>query len=637
MNEQKFKIEQRSEIALLSEVLPYEMPLIFSNHGFFDFLVSPDRLKPAFIKSILRERNNYVPYRYEIKRSETRYRTLSLIHPLVQLEICAFYEKFGSLLIKYCARSKFSLRKPTRQTKFIYAPSTYSNQPVTPARYFIYSPFSFLHKFFSSFEYTRLEKQFHFQLQLDISKFFDSIYTHSISWAVKDKTYSKANISRYSLENEFDRIMMLANYNETNGIVIGPEVSRIFAEIILQKIDVNVEQKIKKLQRTYGTDYVVRRYIDDYFIFSSDQELLDRISQLFEEEMEFYKLHLNDSKTQITRAPFITNISKAKIKLSHIFNRFYSEFFRQEVSEDFSTRYKANKIKNISRAASMSIGIIDEMKTTLDETDVRISDISGYALGIVHRKLAETLRISSDSVTLSGVQATNVGLYINVILDVVFYLSTLDTVTKNTTRIVEIILIIQDFCREFKIVDLKVIEKRIHDELLDLFSSFTHKKKSSSVEASNLLVALSVLHDDFLLSPSKLAAMFDIPCLAEGEAAIEYFNIMSILYYVKRKAQYGEIKDRIISFAISRFRETSSPMMYSELFCMFFDFIKCPYIERAEKYILIDHVVQDEGLKPLNTSKKNEVINYIDKFGWFTDWRSSVRRLVNRKVLKMDY
>ena len=38
--------------------------------------------------------------------------------------------------------------------------------------------------------------------------------------------------------------MQRLNYNETNGIVIGPEFSRIFAEIILQRVDKEVEKAL---------------------------------------------------------------------------------------------------------------------------------------------------------------------------------------------------------------------------------------------------------------------------------------------------------------------------------------------------------------------------------------------------------
>ena len=41
--------------------------------------------------------------------------------------------------------------------------------------------------------------------------------------------------------------MQNLNYGETNGIVIGPEFSRIFAELILQEIDKSVKNILENL------------------------------------------------------------------------------------------------------------------------------------------------------------------------------------------------------------------------------------------------------------------------------------------------------------------------------------------------------------------------------------------------------
>src|SRR3546814_5059604 len=62
----------------------------------------------------------------------------------------------------------------------------------------------------------------------------------TITWAVKDKLLAKEFKSAYSFEAQFDKLMQRANYNETKGIVVGPEFSRVFAEIILQRVDQKV-------------------------------------------------------------------------------------------------------------------------------------------------------------------------------------------------------------------------------------------------------------------------------------------------------------------------------------------------------------------------------------------------------------
>jgi len=54
-----------------------------------------------------------------------------------------------------------------------------------PASFFSYSGVDRLYKFFSSNEFFRLEKKFPHMMLMDVSKCFSSIYTHSVSWAIK--------------------------------------------------------------------------------------------------------------------------------------------------------------------------------------------------------------------------------------------------------------------------------------------------------------------------------------------------------------------------------------------------------------------------------------------------------------------
>ena len=91
---------------------------------------------------------------------------------------------------------------------------------------------------------------------MDVSKCFDSIYTHSLSWACKDKKFVKKNLDiSSSFADVFDELMQRSNYKETNGILIGPEVSRVFAEIIFQEIDSLMFSELKNNSIISGKDF----------------------------------------------------------------------------------------------------------------------------------------------------------------------------------------------------------------------------------------------------------------------------------------------------------------------------------------------------------------------------------------------
>ena len=97
-----------------------------------------------------------------------------------------------------------------------------------------------------------------------------NVYTHTVAWALLNKEIVKDNLDKKldaTFAGRFDKLMQNMNYGETNGILIGAEISRIFAELILQKIDKNVQDKLRKKEYLHKTHYEIFRYVDDYFIF----------------------------------------------------------------------------------------------------------------------------------------------------------------------------------------------------------------------------------------------------------------------------------------------------------------------------------------------------------------------------------
>ncbi len=265
---------------LLTDVLPYELPLWFSNFTMyqrFSTSVHANAYKVISGLDFNSDTGIYIPLDYLVSRGGDKSpRAISIMHPAAQLKVCDFYNEYDDLIEYYCTKSEYSLRYPYRKStkffgkaqegsKLIAGVESVDEERIVSSSYFKYKKYPFLYRFFESYEYHKLEKQFHSMLQVDVTKCFPSIYTHSIGWAVKNKRLAKSK-SKGSFDGQFDGLMQLTNYRETNGIIIGPEVSRIFAEIILQKIDLNlVEKMTKKYKYQISKDYNFRRYVDDYF------------------------------------------------------------------------------------------------------------------------------------------------------------------------------------------------------------------------------------------------------------------------------------------------------------------------------------------------------------------------------------
>lgn len=154
-------------------------------------------------------------------------------------------------------------------------------------------------------------------VKTDITRFYPSIYTHSISWAAYGKKRVKNNLSVYkgSLADRLDILIRSCNRNQTIGIPIGPETSRIIAEVISSRIDddfrtVNHDISLNKVDRLQ----------DDWFIGADTldhaENALSAITNIYRE----YGLEINGSKTSINRILALSGtsgISELASFLSH--------------------------------------------------------------------------------------------------------------------------------------------------------------------------------------------------------------------------------------------------------------------------------------------------------------------------------
>lgn len=150
------------------------------------------------------------------------------------------------------------------------------------------------------------------KLSVDLHTFYDSIYTHSLSWAICGKPEAKRYHStkqppkptNFDFADKFDRLMRNMKSQETNGILTGPYTSRIFSELLLAGVDHILAKR----------GYVFRRYVDDYsFYFETDPEARQAVSDI-EDIMREFGLKVNHDKTTIDSFPFDT-LSNMKSRL----------------------------------------------------------------------------------------------------------------------------------------------------------------------------------------------------------------------------------------------------------------------------------------------------------------------------------
>lgn len=132
-------------------------------------------------------------------------------------------------------------------------------------------------------------------VEADIAACFPSIYTHSIPWALHGKSESKKTSSLTDLSgNLLDRCTQNTRDRQTNGLLIGPHASNIVSEIILTRIDSELQAK--------GHSKIVR-HVDDYKFYAATFEEAERFIRDLGLSLRVYEMSLNEKKTRILSLP----------------------------------------------------------------------------------------------------------------------------------------------------------------------------------------------------------------------------------------------------------------------------------------------------------------------------------------------
>lgn len=272
------------------------------------------------------------PYKYRSRRNNGKSRNLAIPHPHSMLSMASFIHTYRDSILYFTNRSNYSIRHPHRvarmqskgvsvfdgvQDHLSYRPEQSDLEYAHVSSYFSYRRYNNINRFYSSPEFQACERKYPRLLRADVAKCFDSVYTHTISWVTNGMHASKNRQTETSATfgGQFDHLMQYLNYAETSGIIIGPELSRIFAEVILQEVDVRVERDLEHRGLTRGTHYEIMRYVDDYFIFIGDTHKTEMVEEVLASHLAVFKLHLNDEKQHQFDTPLASHMSVAKSRI----------------------------------------------------------------------------------------------------------------------------------------------------------------------------------------------------------------------------------------------------------------------------------------------------------------------------------
>lgn len=355
MNKAKNNIERNKLDYLLTDIMPVEISELFSYAKFYEYLLTQQSNLDKILSHmrLLKAENAETPFKggdwgswattplkFNILKGTNSVRELNLVQPLSAMNIYFFVECYQKEILDNLSNNAcFSLRYHRKNSDLFYKQKSKkitdyfekTSEKIDRGILQQTGAYFKIHKFnsVSSFTNSRLWQQCNFKYcnfaKIDYKSCFDSIYTHVYKWCIEKDTVDSKAASNSNLHIVIDRVLQNINGRSSNGLIVGPEFSRMIAEILLQEIDVEVKRSLEAQGLHIGTDYRVFRYVDDIYIFSQTQAHTDLIIKTIETTAQKYLLKFNEFKYFKADTPVVLSswLGKARALSDKISTLFY--------------------------------------------------------------------------------------------------------------------------------------------------------------------------------------------------------------------------------------------------------------------------------------------------------------------------
>lgn len=595
------RVTRDSLRALTSEILPYEVPIPFDVTRLYEFLrgvkfrwddehvfsVRQSRLGAAERKwlEIIFDpirlgpgtaRNGRVefrltggsmgrcdlrrPFQFRSRRNNGKSRILSIPHPHSMLQMASFIHENRDSILYYTNRSEFSIRHPHRVARIQAMPRSVfdgvkdkashgveqsDREYTNVSSYFSYRQYNNINRFYSSPEFQACERKYPHLMRADVSKCFDSVYTHTVSWVTNGIRASKrkAHLTSGTFGGKFDHLMQYLNYAETSGIIIGPELSRIFAEIILQEVDVRVEHTLASEGMVRGTHYEIMRYVDDYFVFVGDPRNAHRADEVLSSELAAFKLHLNEQKQRHFETPLQSHMSVAKMRIREdLKGRTQSEVREATTGASSKLYFSARK------------AILD-YKSLLIDTGLEHGELANsylYELGRRRdktvRKFRRTLDLAAESGELGDIEHARKLLvrYLVAVLDVAVFIYSGAPSVSHSVKLTRMVAasIGELELGHFGALDRYQFRDRVRRELVAQLNA-VHDQ--STFGAHTLLLIDCLLFVDASVPESVLRSILTQRNRSVGD--LDAFGVLTFLRRFHRADELSPLKSELLDRA----------------------------------------------------------------------------------------
>lgn len=622
-------------------MLPEEIPILFSNkHLYLNFNIN--KVKEVIDLCRL---NESIPYNFSIPKTSDTKRNIGLLHPISQLQTFYYIAKYDTMITNFCKRSPFSVRSPVKRNlpkiekkdlveKSIkkindeynltgYKPITTEEVTGYYNKYFSYNKFVSISGLYNSPEFTRDKLAFDYFLTLDIQNFFPSIYTHSLSWAIYgDKSLGKEYRHENTFANTTDKINQIINFNETNGLVVGPEFSRVIAEVLLTRIDLNLINGLNKINLKNNEDYKIYRYVDDYFIFGKQSENIKRIEIELQKQFQAYNLLQNVSKREIQTKPNIAG-SSTITNLKSIFSVFdmKRDILFLELYDQYTNMIK--KEETLGRKSYWTT-LYENTKNLIVENPNDKSKLVKYFLRVITSKIPSEFNLNHKTKNI-----------LKQIIEIVSNIYVLSINPNHTNYLLQSYIKVYNFLRNNKNIDTSIkeeINEYMYQRLFYILkTNFDH---------------LDSMYDIFIFMKmlnNKIPPYFLSKTLDANET--NYFVLCSVAKYIlNQNNSEADIGFKTVEKKLSKiienyvFSYNTKGLKYNiydgEYFYILNDFSKYPGLSNRLKGRLGSQLRKD--IKSLNKSEERDTFELISKHSFYK-WGDSSNTFIKKLIKKSSF
>lgn len=282
-------------------------------------------------KKALKDAENKNYKFYSNKDGNYAWRPFEIIHPFLYVDLVNQITKIDNWEYIKKRVNEFKVDKKIVCCSDIYIDNKNKKQKATN-----------IQSWWSNFEQQSINMflEFNVMAKTDIVCCYESIYTHSIVWALHDKPYAKEHRDDKNLiGNIIDKSIQQMRYDQTNGIPQGSLLMDFIAEIVLGFADKLLSTKLKELQIT---NYKILRYRDDYRIFAKSTEDINIILKELSSILSELNLKLNTNKTSIYSDIVNGSVKEDKLFWLKIKSQFEEETNLQKklfILKNFSDTY----------------------------------------------------------------------------------------------------------------------------------------------------------------------------------------------------------------------------------------------------------------------------------------------------------